>query len=475
MLLYSTTINEIFTHIHEKIASQVCRKMIGQLGLTDVFKNHLYFNSDVTGPSRSYSERRLPILHENAFRCSIKYSTNPFGLKWDSTTAGQHMDPGIHRWDNMRTPPVFWDQKHGITLIERYLPCNIELDCNMLFTDRVVAFDVMNRITSTYVRGELLMVNDLSYDYSLPDGVICRLQRLASLMGQHRGTYMDWLDEYSGGQIKRIVSTRQTNRSAELVVQKHQYSSLAAVDYVPDSPDFVTQGTSLDVVQLHFTVTIQFGRVNMLYLKYPVVINNKLVPEDLVTVDPRDAYGPLYRFLRHPEYALNPAYQFQKCLMSHPARTPWYDDWDVPPYSGVVASEQRPFFIGLVLLDRDVDCTKEKCDCKECDNSFTKVDISTDLDQYKLAPDVLKWYEEHPKEALDTESKYSITLFRNNIQVSPASVKFDGHVFSFPNCRGVGHIYHVVLSAATRKFDGKSPWTSLILMFDIEPNRERVN
>lgn len=474
MLVYSTTINEIFTHVHEKIAAQVCRKMIKQLGLKDVFKNHLYFNSDMTGPSRSYSEKRLPILHEDAFRCTIKYSTNPIGLKWDSTSAGQHMDPGLHRWDNMRTPPVFWDQKHGITLIERYLPCNIELDCNMIFTDRVVAFDVMNRITCTYVRGELMMVNDLSYDYSLPDGIIIKLHHLGAMMGQHKGTYMDWLDEYSGGQIKRIVSTRMNNQHAELVVQKHQYSSLAAVDYVPESPDFVTQGTSLDAVQLHFTVTIQFGRVNMLYLKYPLVINNKLVPESLVTVDPRDAYGPIYPFLRHPEYALNPAYQFQKCLMKHPARTPWYDDWNVPPYSGVLASEQRPFFIGLVLLDNDK-CHCMNCPCEECDSKFTKIDISTDLDQYKLAPNVLKWYEDNPDKALNTESKYSITLFRNNIQVDPASLKFDGHVLSFPNCKGPAHIYHVVLSAATRQYEDGSPWTSLILLFDIEVHREGLN
>ena len=162
MLTFSSTINEIFTHVHEVLAGQVVRKMIKQLGLTDVFQNHLYFGSDITGPSRSFNGSRLPILHENAFRCQIKYSTNPLSLKWDVTTPGQHMDPGFHRWDNMRTPPILHDPKHNITLTERYLPCNIELDCNMIFVDRVVAFDVMNRITSTYVRGELMMVNDLS-------------------------------------------------------------------------------------------------------------------------------------------------------------------------------------------------------------------------------------------------------------------------------------------------------------------------
>lgn len=472
MLVYSTTINEIYTHIHEPIAGQVCRKMIYQLGIKDLIGNHLYFNSDIAGPSRSFSEKKLPILHENAFRCTIKYSTNPMGLKWDSTSVGQHMDPGLHRWDNMRTPPVFWDQRHGITLVERYMPCNIELDCNLIFVDRVVAFDVMNRITSTYARGELLMVNDLSYDYSLPDGIIVGLHTLGTMLDLHRGSLMDWVTQYSGGQIQRIISKRVRNRSSELVVKKHQYSSLASVDYVPESPEFASLGTSMDTVNLHFTVTIQFGRVNMLYLKYPVAINNKLVPERLVTVDPRDAYGSVYPFLRHPEYALDPGYQFQKCLMESPVHTPWYDDWVVPPHSMIEASQARPFFIGLALLDNTKCHCQDNCKC-ECESKYTTIDISTDLDQYKLAPNVLRWFEEHADRALDTDSKYSISMFRNNIQMDPSCLKFDGHKLSFPNCKGPGSLYHMVLSASTIADKDGSPWTMLMLLFDIEAHREK--
>ena len=470
MLTYSTTINEIYTHIHEVIAGQVCRKMIYELGLKDIIKNHLYINSEVSGPSRSYNEVRLPILRENEFRCSIKYSTNPFGLKWDSTTPGQHMDPSMHRADNMRTMPVFFDKRHDIVLFERYLPCNIELDCTLSFTDRVIGFDVMNRITSTYVRGELMMVNDLSYDYALPLGVIQKFHQLGQVIGLQKGTYTDWLDEYSGGQIQRIVSTRQNNQHAELVVKKHQWSSLAAVDYVPDSPEFVTPGTSMDAVTLHYTMTLQFGRVNMLYLKYPIALNNTLVPEQLVTVDRKEAYGSLYPFLKHPMLALDPAYQFQKFLLEHPARSPWYDDWDVPLRSAITASECKPFFIGLVLLDNDK-CRCQHCEC-DCEYKYTTIDISTDLDQYKLVPDVLKWFEDHADIALNTDSKYSISVFRGDVQIDSSLLKFDGKVLSIPNCKGIDKLYHVVLSAGTKEYKDGSPWSSLILVFDIDAKKE---
>ena len=471
MLVYSTTINEIYTHIHEVIAEEVCRKMIQQLGLKDLFRNHLYFGSEVAGPSRSYNEKRLPILHENAFRCNIKYSTNPFGLKWDSLTPGQHLDPALHNRDWLRSPPIFKDTDHSIELVERYLPCNIELDCSMIFTDRVHAFDVMNRFTATYIRGELIMLNDLSYDYRLPNEVLNRLCKLGQLLELKHGTYMDWLHACSNGQIQRIVSQRQNNRHAEIVVKKHQFESLAAVDYVPDSPEFASLGTSMDTVTLKFTITIQFGRVNMLYLYYPIVVNNHLVPDSMVTVDPQDAYGGFYPLLKQTYTGLDAAYQLQKCLQSHPARNPWYDNWEVPRYSSIKADQCREFFIGVFTLDRDENDCCEACRCPECHKRYTAIDITEGFDQYMLAPDVLKWFQEHPDKALNTESKYSLTVFKGGIQLDPSMLAFDGKILKVPNCKGVREIYRLVIAATTREI---TPWinTLLVFKFDIVASRK---
>lgn len=461
MQVFSTTISEVITHVHNIIAGQVSRKIIYQLGLEDVIKNHIYINGDYDGPSRSYNEKHLPILHENAFKCNVKYSANPFGIKWDSTTPGQHMDPALHRDDALRTRPVFYDPKHNIKLIERYLPCNIELECSMIFVDKVLAYDVMTRFTSTYVRGELLMVNDLSYDYRMPMEILQRLYIMGTMLGISKGSYLDWLMQCSNGNIQRIVSKRENNRHAEIVIKKQQFNSLASIDYTPDQPAIHSLSTSMDTVTLNFNVTIQFGRVNMLYLKYPIVMNNQLIPDELVTANREDAYGNLYHYLKYPYLALDPAYQFQKQLMKHPARNPWYDDWTVPINSSIAAVKAAPFFIGLFTLDNtNCKCTECECDC--CKYKYTKIDLVEDMDQYKLSPDVLKWLSEHPEEALDTESKYSIAVFRDNNQIGASALKFDGRYLSVPNCKGGDYTYHVVISAATMAPD--SPWTNNILL-----------
>lgn len=472
MQVFSTTINEVITHVHQVIADQVCRKIISQLGLQNVFKNHLYFNSDFYGPSKSSSEVRLPILHENAFRCNVKYSANPFGLKWDSTTPGQHMDPALHRRDTLQTIPVFYDPIHNIQLIERYMPCNVEMDCSMIFTDRVLAYDVMTRLAATYVRGELMMVNDLSYDYRMPMEVLNRLYILGTMIGIQKGSYMDWLEQCSNGMIQRIVSKRQRNRHAEIVIKKQQFSSLASIDYNGDQPPIQTLGTSADTVTIQFNCTIQFGRVNLLYLKYPILINNKLIPESMITVDKEEMYGPLYKFLRHPYLALDPAYQFQKQLLEHPARNPWYDDWQIPKNCAINASLQRPFFIGLFTLD-NTGCNCSNCACKCCKNKYTKINLRTDLDQYKLTDEVLEWFKENPDKAFDTDEEFSISVFSNNMQIGQSLLMFDGENLLFPNCKGAENTYHMVLSRKVFNFKDGGPWCCNVLVFDdIEVNKE---
>ena len=469
MQVFSTNISEVITHVHQVIADQVCRKIIYQLGLKDVFQNHLYFNSDFYGPSRSFNNVRLPILHENAFRCNVKYSANPFGLKWDSTTPGQHMDPALHRRDNLNTIPVFYDPKHNIQLIERYMPCNVEMECSMIFADRVLAYDVMTRLTSTYVRGELLMVNDLSYDYRMPMEILTRLYMLGRMINLKKGTYMDWLERCSNQKIQRVVSKRQHNQHAEIVIKKQQFNSLASIDYNADQPTMQTLGTSADTVTIPFNVTVQFGRVNMLYLKYPIVVNNTMIPEELVTSDKEEMFGSLYRFLKYPYLVLDPAYQFQKQLLQHPVHNPWYDDWMVPQNCSINADFHKPFFIGLFTLD-NVDCPCSTCKNRCCRTKYTTINI-TELDQYKLAPEVLQWFKDNPDKALSTESDYAITVFINNTEVGASQLLFDGENLSFPNCKGPENIYHVVISTKIWKFKEGHPWRSNLLIFDIEANK----
>lgn len=472
MQVYSSVITEVLTHVHQVVAGEVVRNIINKLGAQNIFKNKLYFNSDYTGASRSYNDRRLPILNENSFKCDIKYSISPFGLKWDSTTPGQHLDPAIHRRDNFVVKPIFYDPRHNIQIVERYQPCNITLDCRMVIVDKVVAFDLINRLMTTFVRGELLTLTDLSYDYRLPPEIMDRLYIMSKMIGLQKGSLLDWMASYSNGQIKPVVSVRQNNRHTEIVVKKQQFEALAVIDYTPDAPSQSSQGTSMDYVEIPFTVVVQFGRVNMLYLKYPIVLNNKLIPDSMVTSNPKDYVYNNYPLLQQTYIGLNEPYQQQKMLRTHPVRIPWYDDWLLPKENPITYMDAIPFLIGVFTLDNSLCCCDE-CKC-DCGNKYTEINIAEDMEPYKLSKTVLDWFKEHPDKALDPLSLYSISVYADNTLLGTDQLQFDGTILKVPNCKGPRRTYRIIIAASKWDRDFEiSPWSANVLLIDFDIQKER--
>lgn len=463
MLVYSTTVNEVVTHVFDAIAGQVSRKIIKDLNVGDLIGNRIYIRSDYLSPSKSIdSNNNLPRLPGDSFNCTIKYNHSPFGIKWDMTTPGHHLDPRMHRRDNMVTRPIFFDEKNNIQIIERFQPCNVSMDCTFSFRDYVVAFDVVTRLMSTYVAGELLMINDLSYDYKFPTGMIEKLYYIGKVLKLPSGTYSKWLEDCSRGNIVRHVSKRLNKQSAELVVKKNMWQTLTAIDYNPDQAAIKSAGVSPIATTLPFTATVQFSRVNLLYLKYPLVINNQLVPEELVTVDKNEAYGRIIRYLDNPNLALNPLHSESKYLTRKPVRNPWYDDWNIPGNSLHVSRGARPFFIGVFTQD------------KEAEN--TTINFETDMDQYKLSDRVLDYFKSEKDNCLDVvNAKYNITVFADNIQVDPSVLSFDGTTLTIPNreyCRRE-KIHRVLLCNTPAKRDEPySTWYINNLIFTITTFKE---
>ena len=110
MLISSSTLSENIIHVWKPLADQMSRKILQDLGLLEYMKNHVYINSSYTGPSKSWKDiqSRHAILNEPGMTVNIKFNSNPLGLKWGSSSPGQHMDPAIHRRDALVTKPLFF-------------------------------------------------------------------------------------------------------------------------------------------------------------------------------------------------------------------------------------------------------------------------------------------------------------------------------------------------------------------------------
>lgn len=461
MLISSSTLSENIIHVWKPLADQMSRKILQDLGLLEYMQNHVYVDSNYTGPSKSWRDiqSRHAILNEPGMYVNMKFNSSPLGLKWDVTSPGQHMDPAIHRRDALTSIPLFFDKKTGIHIIEREQPCLIEMECALTFTDRVIAFDAVTNLMSTYVRGELLSVNNFSYEYKFPIPLLQDLYTLGRISGVPKGKGFEWVTECSNGKMRLITNEHNPGKHHEMVVHRELYEVLAAIDYNAEEPTVEGVGTSADTITLSFNVSFQFGRVNMLYLKYPIVLNNTLVPESLVHVQPSEAYGRLINVLKHPVLSMDAIYQENKQLQKMPVRLPWYDNWHLPPMTLHEAVHADPFLIGVCTLDNEA-CTacEDKCKCDCCPCRYTKIDIHEDFDEYKLRDHVKDFFQSHPEEALYPDARYSITVFANDVQVTPSVLKFDGRYLEIPNTLGSNRIYRVVLSKAPEQKQGYNPW-----------------
>ena len=90
---------------------------------------------------------------------------------------------------------------------------------------------------------------------------------------------------------------------------------------------------------------------------------------------------------------------------------------------------------------------------------MTSIDLSKDLDMYKLRPRLLNYFKNRGEDALLAESVYNVLVFRDNTQVNPDLLEFDGTTLKVPNRLGSNHIYRLVIGYTPyRKVDSAIAW-----------------
>lgn len=450
MLISESSVSESLTHIWLPLAEQAARKVSQKIGLREYFDNKIFINSDYTGSSVSWKDRatRYAQLNEPKYHVNVKFNNNTTNLKWDTTTVSQHMDTMVHRRDTIIGTPLFLDPETNIHIIERGVPANIEMECQMVFDDSVVAFDAVQAFLNTFNRGELMECIDLSYDYQLPVTILKDLWVLGQMKGFKSGEFVDWFHKCSSGAIQMIESKRSNNKHHEIVVKKQVFDALMAIDYNPDQPAIQSTGTAAEGVILAFNITLQMTRTNMIYLKYPIVVNNQLVPSELVHIEDDAAYHNMVHRLKHPVASFSQMMQDTNRLLYHPLRMPWYDNWTIPSGSQLDSTEIFSFLIAVVTFD-DEECTcccKGCCSC-DCEYKYTTIDLYEDLDVYKLSDRVKTYLKDHPMEALTIDGVYNITVWSGNNQVEPRVLSFDGRYLKIPNnIKRSNRVYRIVFS-----------------------------
>lgn len=448
MLISESPVSEQLIHFWIPNAELAVRKVLQKLGLTEYFDNKIFINSDYTGSSVSWKDRvtRYAMLNEQRVVANVKFNNNTTNLKWDTTSVQQHMDTMVHRRDTITSPPLFLDPETGINMFTRSLGCNIEIEVTMTFPDSTVAFDVVNGMVSTFNRGELMECINLSYDYPLPVQILKDLWILGQMKGIQKGHFAEWFYKNSNGQIQVIESKRYNNKHHEVVVKQRTYEALMAIDYNPDQPAIETKGSAAETVVIPFNLAVQCSKPNMVYLKYPVVVNNIMVPSELVHVADDELNLNLYKTLHHPERSLDWMYQESMHARDKVVHMPWYDNWVVPRGCQIAENGSKPMLIAVFTFDTDQCkcCHEPVCKC-ECDKHYTTIDLY-EMDGYKLSDKFKAWLLDNKDKALDADSAYSLTVYANDVQITPRTLSFDGRYLKIPNRFMHEAVYRIVFA-----------------------------
>jgi len=458
MLTHMAQISETLTHLINPIAEQACRKILDQLALSDVVGPMFQMVSDIRASSKSWERRFKPkVKSETSFKGVIKYNPVSTGLKYDVSLPGQHMDAQLMRSDTFVTNPLFFDPTHNIVLFERFHPANIQVDCSLTFIDRVQGYDAINRFHSLFNRGEYFQLQDFTTNYPLPPEHLVALNKLAKLAGIEKGCFGQWLTACSKDRITWEASKRLRNRTYEVVVKYDTFEAMVYIDYTPEALQIDSPGKAPQNLVLNFQLTIQFSRPDRIYMRYPIVIHNQLIPDSLITSDRRDAYNDTYDVLHHRFKGIDEAHQMFKEHARKPKRLPWYDDWLVPRFSSFHEEGAEAFLIGVVLQDTEPVMTGKLEDPKPPE--YTTVDLTSDIDNYYLSTDVVAYFEKNLRDCLKPEALYNIGVYIGDRQVSPNCLKFDGHVLSIPNSIfDHDKICRLVLSRTPPRAEGNNPW-----------------
>lgn len=350
MLTSAAVVTEAAYHVYNALANQASRHILQELGILEDLENRIYINSAIYNPSKSSDQNRNAILVEDKFVCTYDMRHPSTGLVYDMTDVDMHMDAVRHRRDKMSRYPILRDAQHGITLYDSLLPFNITLNCELHLRDYIKAHEIVDRFFLRFNRGELMAIPNLSYDFPVPKKILNTLWALASTLGVAKECFPEWIKQYSNGQIERIVSTSAKNTRYEWVVKRTVFESLTKIDYDLGEPE--KQGMdNAETHMIRFTCTFHSSRPSVMYVDYPIIMNNTLVPSEIVEVD-TSYQKNLYEYLEHPNRFLDPVYQFEKFLTYQPVRNPWYDNWEIDLHHSQHAHfHTLPIFIGAFTMD----------------------------------------------------------------------------------------------------------------------------
>ena len=353
MFYHMEAIKDVSTNVLEPVAEQVVRYIISEIGFFNTFKDNIMFESPHETTSNTYDSNNNRKLPSNKLICTVTNNLSPFETPWDginNTYITSFGFPPKRVWERY---PNFSDIINKLFLFTMERPCSIAIECNFNFVDRSIAYEVGNRLFSQYTNGQTVPVMNVMFDYPIPEQMLTNLlimYKMTAFSENPRNKFIDYLIEGSKRAIT-IKSNRYKKDLHQVVLQRTLHYCLVKIDF----SDNTINADKKNKLPLKFnnqmTLTIQFMKPDDMILNFPMIINNKLVPGNLIPdyglppIPPwlTDTMISVNKFNREEERKRRESWLFKDRL--NIIRVPIYDNWLPPDYPKNPSDFYRPFII----------------------------------------------------------------------------------------------------------------------------------
>lgn len=390
-------LTEYTTHIFDPIFANMVNRFIYTIGYKELFGDNIYINTSYAKSSDTTDGDNNAMIRDNRFIADVTLQLQPESTKWNTFNFNHTAAYGIHSNSIKNNHLLFLDSGAKVSLWEQSTPCSIILNCRMVFLNKMHAYQTPHIILNRFGSGNILEVADLFYDYQIPTSALYAFHEIHSRRGLGLDFYQ-YLRVGSDGQIGLNKNIHQDR--PEFTVKKTQVRCLYSVEYSDEQPSDEKTNAAPNSFVIPFTYTLQFALPNLLFLEYPIMINNNLLPLECI---PTNMYNTAPGFKGDFTFTnMNDYYhsyyknQPESCFLS-----PFYEDW-IPPSDALPRRySHEPFYIGTLSI--------------EDPNVPMVIDLADDLgDGFRLHPVLKEILKEQGNNSFRYNALFNITVYKDN-------------------------------------------------------------
>lgn len=434
-----TTVPDILHTSILPVGKQAVQGLLQKMGISHYFEERLSFEAFGYTNTVSSDEHNNPTFSENCVDVQISYSFQDDSLRWQTAASAlefQQITNGnsvLHSRKNLLNDPV-----NKILIYGYERPLAMGINCVISLESGTDAIDVMQRIKSFCSTGVIEFETD--YNYILPPEICGTIYILYKQAGYPPSDFFNYLSSHSNGQIGRLEN-RHDGSTKEIAVRCSKVKMVLSVAMTQDIPEPIGNDKSPLCYQVSVNLQTQINMINLLGIFYPPVVNNILIPTELIPIS-REVLDPIDD-AEYPFFSVEALrqYIFSEKKIKDPARYPWYDNWN--PLE--IPMGCMPSLIGIVLLD-DID-NPEGVTVVNLPSSYTIVKSSI-WELYKLCGQAV----------LSGSGLVNVLVYKDQVMVSPEALTLDDDLNLTIYERDRSSIYRIVLGYSTKT---KHLWESV--------------